>query len=223
VLAGLLLEAGRAREALEVVEQALPRHEALLRADQERWMESGGRDHQRAGESGLRYLAAIGPRRAAPPSLEFLSQWAELLAHKGAALAATDRGAPAGEPVARAVALSEEIAGGKRCYLCPPWSWPSVWSAVAWELFRHQPEPCHLFDLARHLALASTLPGAGIPDPANRAVRALRHLAASGFDNPHKLRSDERLAPLRGRQDFQDLLRRLHAQAAERRAAPRQR
>jgi tetratricopeptide (TPR) repeat protein len=222
VLAGVLLQAGRASEALEVVGQALPPHEALLRADLERW-KGGGRDQPRAPDSGLLYHTGIGSRPGVPPSLQFRSQWAELLAHKGAALAATGRATAAGEVVARAVAISEEMARGKGCYLCPPWSWPSVWSAVAVELCRQDPEPWQLYDLARHLALASTLPEAGIPDPASRAVRVLRDLAASGFDNPYVLRSDERLAPLRDRPDFQDLLRQMRARAPERAAAPRQR
>src|SRR5262249_37159097 len=109
------------------------------------------------------------------------------------------------------------------CCICPPWSWPSVWSAVAVEVCRQGPEPFQLHDLARHLALASTLPAAGIPDPAGGAVRALRALAASGFDNPGLLRGDGRLAPLRDRPDFQDLLRRMQHQAPDRAAAPRQR
>ena len=54
-----------------------------------------------------------------------------------------------------------------------------------------------------------------------RSVQALRDLAGSGFDNPGLLRRDERLAPLRDRQDFQDLLRRLDAQTAQRPRAPR--
>jgi hypothetical protein len=90
---------------------------------------------------------------------------------------------------------------------------------VAVELFRQNPEPCYQHDRARHLALASTLPGAGVPDPAGQAVQALRDLAASGFDHADQLRRDERLAPLRGRQDFKDLLDQLQAQAAARAAA----
>jgi tetratricopeptide (TPR) repeat protein len=223
VLAGLLLQVGKASEALEVVGQALPPHEALLRADHHRWKEGRGEDHPRAPESGLLWHTGIGSRRAVPPSLQLRSQWAELLAHQGAALAATGRAAAGGEVVARAAAISEEIVRGQGCYPCPPWSWPSVWSAVAVELCRQDPEPCQLHDLARHLALASTLPGAGIPEPASRAVRALRDLAASGFDNPHMLRNDERLAPLRDRPDFQDLLHQMQAQTPDRAAPPRRR
>ena len=148
-----------------------------------------------------------------PPSVRFRSQWAELLSRKGAALAATGRAAAAGEVVASAVAFDEEIVRGKFCHLCPPWSWPCVWSAVAVELCQQGSEPCHLYDLACHLALASTLSGTGIPDPAGRAVRILRDLASSDFDNTNEFQRDERLAPLRDRPDFQDLLRRLRALA----------
>jgi tetratricopeptide (TPR) repeat protein len=226
VLAGLLLQAGRPREALDVVGQALPLHEALLQADLQRWQEGREREQPlRAGNSlrtALELAAGIGPRRPVPPSLRFRAQWAELLAHQGAALAATGQGAAGGQCVARAVALGEEASQGTCCYFCPPSSCPAVWSALAVELYRQDPEPGYLCDLAGHLALASTLPGAGIPDPASRAVRALRALAASGFDNPHKLQRDERLAPLRDRQDFKDLLRQLQAQAAAGPAAPRQ-
>jgi tetratricopeptide (TPR) repeat protein len=221
VLAGLLLQASRPDQALAVVEQALPPHETLLRADVQRSEAVEGREQPlRPRWSTLQFDATgIGPRRPLPPSLAFRSQWARLLAHKGAALAATGQ-AGAGEAVSRAVALDEEIARGTFGYFCPPWSWPAVWSALAAELCRQNPEPCHLYDLAGHLALASTLPRAGIPDSAGRAVQALRDLVASGFDNPDKLRSDGRFAPLRDRRDFQDLLSQLQAQAAASPAAP---
>ena len=105
--------------------------------------------------------------------------------------------------------------------LCPPWSWHGVWTALAGELCRPASEPRHLHDLACHLALASTLPEAGIPNAAERAMQALRDLAASGFDNPPLLREDGRLAPLRDREDYQDLLRRLQVRAGETPAAAR--
>jgi serine/threonine-protein kinase len=218
VLAGLLLQAGRPRQAIEVVEQALPPHEALVRADLQRSQEGrGSAQPLRPRWSTLQLdVTGIGPRRATPPSLSLRSQWAKLLAHKSAAHAATGQGAAGREAVAKAVALSEEIAQGRCCWFCPPWSWASVWSAIGTELYRQDPEPCHLYDLAGHLALASTLPGTGIADPATRAVQALRELIASGFDNPDKLRKDERLAFLRNRQDFQDLIRQLQAHAAGR-------
>jgi hypothetical protein len=55
---------------------------------------------------------------------------------------------------------------------------------------------------------------AGIPDAADRAVKALRDYIASGFDNPYKLRHDPRLEPLRQRDDFQKLVRELEAKLA---------
>jgi len=222
VLAGLLRQAGRPDQALEVVEQALPPHEALLRADLQRSEGEGGRDQPlRPRWSTLQLdVTGIGPRRAVPPTLEFRSQWARLLAHKAAALAATGQAGAGAEAVTRAVALSEEIARGKGCYFCPPWSWPAVWSALAVELCRQDPEPCHLYDLAGHLALASTLPGVGITDSAGRAVRVLRELAASGFDNPHKLRTDPALEPLRQRDEFHKLLGDLEARTPPAQASP---
>jgi hypothetical protein len=77
------------------------------------------------------------------------------------------------------------------------------------------PEPCYLYDLAHYLALASTFPDkAGIPDAAERAVRALLQFIVSGFDNPYKLTHDDRLVPIRDRADFQDMVRHLEAKLA---------
>ena len=88
--------------------------------------------------------------------------WAELLARKGEALAKTGKGADAGKFLLQAIEITED--------LC-------------------KQEPCYLYDLARHLILASTLPGsAGVANPADRAVKALDDYIASGFDNPYKLR-----------------------------------
>ncbi|MGO8751104.1 MAG: serine/threonine-protein kinase [Thermoguttaceae bacterium] len=108
---------------------------------------------------------------------------AELLARKGEALAKTGKGADAGKTVRQAIEITED--------LC-------------------KQEPCYLYDLARHLTLASTLPGgAGVSNPADRAIKALGEYIASGFDNPYKLRNDLRLVPLRKREDFQKLVREL--------------
>ena len=60
----------------------------------------------------------------------------------------------------------------------------------------------------------------GIPDPAGEAVQALRDYVASGFDNPHKLRTDPALEPLRKRDDFQKLLRELEAVPPRREQTP---
>jgi hypothetical protein len=78
-----------------------------------------------------------------------------------------------------------------------------------------------LYDLAGHLALASTLAGGlGIPDPAGRAVQALRDYTATRFDNPHRLLTDPALKPLCQRADFQALVRDLEAKV-QGRPAPR--
>ena len=58
------------------------------------------------------------------------------------------------------------------------------------------------------------------PDPAGRAVQALRDYVASGFDNPHKLRTDPALEPLRKRDDFQKLVRDLEARVQGRKDTP---
>ncbi|MGO8746307.1 MAG: protein kinase domain-containing protein [Thermoguttaceae bacterium] len=112
----------------------------------------------------------------------FARKWlAELLARKGEALARSGKPADAAKAVHRAIEICEDIA---------------------------QQEPCYLYDLADHLTLASTLPGsAGVTNPADRAIKALRGYIASGFDNPYKLRTDPRLEPLRKREDFQKLVR----------------
>ena len=109
--------------------------------------------------------------------------WAELLARKGEALAKTGKGADAGKFLLQAIEITEDLCKQEKCYL---------------------------YDLARHLILASTLPGsAGVANPADRAVKALDDYIASGFDNPYKLRTDPRLEPLRKREDFQKLVNEL--------------
>ncbi len=75
-----------------------------------------------------------------------------------------------------------------------------------------QEEPGYLYDLARHLCLASNLAGQEVvPQAADRALQALRDDIASGFDNPYKLRTDPRLEPLRKREDFPKLVQDLEA------------
>ena len=93
--------------------------------------------------------------------------WAELLARKGEALARTGKAAGAGKAIRQAIEITEDLSKQEKCYL---------------------------YDLARHLTLASTLPGgAGVTKPADRAVKALSEYMGSGFDNPYKLHTDPRL------------------------------
>jgi len=110
---------------------------------------------------------------------------AELLARKGEAVARTGKAMDAGQAIRQAIEIVED--------LC-------------------KQEPCYLEDLARQLTLASTFPdNASVDHAGDRAIKALHDYIASGFDNPYKLRHDERLAPLRGRADFQAMVRELEA------------
>ena len=105
LLAGLLLEAGRAKDALEVLEQARPAHEALLQADRDRCKDEWKRrtepvepdsvlnrpmdNNSQGGLFQQQFIFARGIQNPViPVSFEFRRQWAELLALKGAALAA---------------------------------------------------------------------------------------------------------------------------------------
>ena len=150
VLAGLLLEAGRAKEALEVLEQARPAHAALLQADGDRWNEEGkqtiapiepdpalNRQLDNRSQGGLIQqqftFGGTMQHSVIPVSFEFRRQWAELLARKGAALVATRQGAAAGEVVRQAIAIGDEHSRGANRFFCPPPSWPSLWSVVAQE------------------------------------------------------------------------------------------
>src|SRR5262249_36597286 len=138
-------------------------------------------------------------------------QWAALLALRGAALARVGRGAEAVGAVRQAVGITAGIVCGDRPFYLPA-SVASLWAFLATLLW--PAESCHLYDLACHLALASTLPGENSrPDPADQAVRLLRCCVASGFDNPHQFRTDPALEPLRERKDFQNLVRHLEARS----------
>jgi serine/threonine-protein kinase len=222
VLAGLLLDAGRPAEALAGVDQALRVHERVVRAEQDRapaqappatGTAPAGLDPFRSEPALPSDLTARPP---VPDDSELRRQWAALLARQGAALAHGGRGREAVEAVQRAVTMTEGLIRGERQLRCPPATPVCVWSFLADELYRQ--ELCYLYDLACHLALASTLPGgAALPDPAGRAVQALRGYVASGFDNLQKLRTDPALEPLRKRGDFQKLLRDLEAKVEGRR------
>jgi hypothetical protein len=80
-----------------------------------------------------------------------------------------------------------------------------AWAALA--LTAVAREPGYWRDLACHLALASTMPGGPSGDEAARAVTALREWVAAGCGPATGLAGDPRLAPLRGREDFQQLVR----------------
>jgi len=75
--------------------------------------------------------------------------------------------------------------------------------AVAEKLARE--DSSYNYDLACALALQARLDPAA-PGPPAAAVAALRGAVAYGFDNVYKLNHDEHLAPVRGRQDFQDVI-----------------
>ena len=87
VLAGLLLEMGRADEALAVVQDVLPTLEKLVHDDK--------------------------PDSSQPSQLDSRNYmirrvWAELLARKGEALAKTSKGADAGKVLLQAVEIIED-------------------------------------------------------------------------------------------------------------------
>ncbi len=214
ILAGLLLEANQPAEALACVDEALPGQEQLVRDEQER-VKKAVKEQQEAGQGPLKpdrdqsiqfYLQ----RTAIVPDNALHRQWALLLARRGAALARLGRGAEAVEAVQQAVRITAGILSGNRPVQFPPASPAALWTflpTLLWPL-----ETCDLYDLACHLALASTLPGAnGRPDAAEQAVAALRCCIASGFDNLHQLRTDPALEPLRKREDFQKLVHALEA------------
>ena len=67
-------------------------------------------------------------------------------------------------------------------------------------------DPAYLFDLACAYALQARLDPAA-PRPPADAVKALEAAVKEGFDNAYKLETDERLAPLRSREDYRALIR----------------
>ncbi|MFO0960752.1 MAG: hypothetical protein U0800_25500 [Isosphaeraceae bacterium] len=161
-LAGYLIEAGRAEEALTILREPI--------ADQESLVANDNPDNREVPEYDLRNFV-------------FRRVLADLMARKAQALAMQGRADEAVLAVGRAVAIVEPLT---------------------------ESEPCYLDDLARHLALASTLPdSAGIAGAADRAVESIRRWIAEGFDNPYKLEHDERLSPLRDREDFRAMVREL--------------
>jgi hypothetical protein len=212
VLAGLLLEAGRPAAALACVEEVLPAQEKVVRAEQER-VQAAVKEQQEVEQfpdqpDNLHYLRLFLRKTPIVADNALHRQWALLLARRGAALAGVGRGEEAAGAVRQAVALSASILWRDH---------PLVPSASFWTslpaLLRPM-ESCHLYDLACHLALASTLPGAnGKSDLAEQAVRTLRCSVAAGFANLHQFRTDPALDPLRKRADFQKLVRDLEAKS----------
>jgi tetratricopeptide (TPR) repeat protein len=83
-------------------------------------------------------------------------------------------------------------------------------------------DPSYLYDLARALALKAGL-SAPAPEPAVAAVLALRKAVDFGFDNVYKLKNDEYLQPIRGREDFQGLVRDVEKKAVGARSHSMQR
>jgi tetratricopeptide (TPR) repeat protein len=227
-LAGLLLEAGRPDQALACVTEVLPGYEQLLLAERNRAVAQAAANEQPAAGQ----LPAAPDRRredehailmpcrpVEPEDLELRHRLATLLARRGAALARLGQDTEAGEAVRQAIGITQGLLRGDHETRCPPPLPASVWSFLAEELCRQ--EPCYLYDLACHLALASTLPGdAGVSNAAGRAVQVLRDYAAAGFDNAHRLRTDPALETLRQRADFQVLVRYLEAKAQGRTAPP---
>jgi tetratricopeptide (TPR) repeat protein len=226
VLAGLLLEAGRPAEALACVDGVLPAHEKIVRTEQDR-AKAQALEQKEAAQVDLEpgqheSLQAFLRTRPIFPDSSLHRQWAMLLDRRATALARSGRRAEAVEAVRQAVGITSSLLFGSGPLLRSPGSAASLWAAIAEWLGRL--EPCYLYDLACHLALASTLPGAnGWPNPADQAVWLLRGSVASGFDNPHKLRTDPALEPLRKREDFRKLVRDLEARDQARKGAPRNR
>jgi tetratricopeptide (TPR) repeat protein len=212
LLARLLLEAGRPAEALACVDEVLPDHEQFVQEEQERAKkraEANNPPDKRDPRTYEPWPVFLSDKPVEPKDLELRRQWVLLLARRSAALARVGRGTEAVEPIRQAIAMTEGLVRGDHELLCPPASPLSVWSFFAEELDQ---EPCYLYDLACHLALASTLAdNAGLTDPAGQAAQALRDLVASGFDNAYKLRTDPALDPLRQRPDFEKLVRELEA------------
>jgi hypothetical protein len=66
-------------------------------------------------------------------------------------------------------------------------------------------DPAYLYDLACAQALQTRLDPSA-PGPPEAAVEALETAVKGGFDNAYKLETDDRLAPLRCRQDFRALI-----------------
>jgi hypothetical protein len=217
VLAGLLLEADRYKEALELVEEVLPVHEQVVRLELERVQAAAKKQQQPnqlpATAKPDRSLERFMRNTVVFPDGSLQRQWAALLERRGAALARLGRGAEAARAVRQALDVTERRLAEGRPFQRRPWSLVLLRSVLPEVLWLQEPGP--LQDLAGHLALAATLPEPvpGQADPAARAVWALRLAVVAGFDNLQQLQTDPALEPLRRRADFRNLVRDLEANA----------
>ena len=215
-LARILLGAGQPVDALATVAAVLPGHERAVREDglAQRLIATPPTDPAEAALGARAVVSRLDPdgyprhfttREPArePEDFTLRRAWAELLAAKGAALAASGRRDDAAGCARQAVEIATELAQGGFCLPGAVDPLQPGWAAVATLAARR--EPGYLYDLARHLAFASTQLEPG-DDPAGRAVGALRALLAVGYDAPARLAHDPRLAPLRDRDDFRRLV-----------------
>jgi tetratricopeptide (TPR) repeat protein len=220
VLAGLLLEAGRPTEALACVDEVLPGHEKVVRTEQDR-VQTAAKKQQEVEPNPVLNPGYTGSLQLFLRKMPIVSDnslhrdWARLLGCRAAALSRVGRGQEAVAAVRQAVGLTAGLVWGDRPFHPPPASLASLGTFLPTLLW--PAESCHLYDLACHLALASTLQG---PEPAEQAVRALRWCVAAGFDNPHKLRTDPALEPLRKREDFRKLVHDLEDISPRRKDVP---
>ena len=113
-----------------------------------------------------------------PNHHQLLSQKARLETARATALVQLGKGAEAVIAAERAVSIAAKLAGETACCF---------------------------YDLACALAGKTRLSPTD-PRPAAAAVAALRKALDFGFDNVYKLKNDEYLAPIRGRDDFKALL-----------------
>src|SRR5262249_45222240 len=104
---------------------------------------------------------------------------------RGFVLAGAGRATEAADAASRAFALAEKLA---------------------------RDDPSYNVDLACALALRTRVAPAE-PGPPAPAVSALRPPVEAGFDNAYRLRHDDRLAPVRARSGFQELIRSVERRA----------
>jgi hypothetical protein len=184
------------------------------------------------GSRSLRFGSGSGPALfgttmyRATERARFIQQWAEvgtsqcrpilsaaadnrllarLLALKARVVASQGQAAGAEGLLDRSIGITAALAYGPRCYPVFLDPWANALSSAAQVVLSRDAEPCYLEDLAAYLALSSKLTGSD--KAAERAVAVLDQYVTAGFDNAYKLRNDPRFAPLRGRQDFDGLVK----------------